>query len=193
MRWTTKVGCLLAAAVLVGGLVWAIRVLPLWTWGLVVPLTIGWALWRERGAPRAGRRLAALATPWTDDKRLVLCMTRHHLPHGGRREFDVVLEKAGGRVLYRRRDRNHEIHDERETVLSLPEADAALEALNACDLWALPTVPSQARDGLVVVLAMTDGSRRHAFSVHMPEGVHAEAIAAVESIARPTPGGDSRP
>jgi len=185
MRWTTKVGCLLAAAVLVGGLVWAIRVLPLWTWGLVVPLAVGWALWSERRAPRVGRRLAALATPWSAEHRLALCMTRHHLPHGGRQEFDLQLRVDGGRAQYRRRDRHHEVTEEREVHLSGEEAAAALAHLRAHDLWALPTVPSKARDGLVVVLAMTDGNRRHAFSVHMPAGAYAAAIAAVEAVTRP--------
>lgn len=191
LRFRFKAGCLIVGTLLVIGLIFAIRVLPMWVWPALLGLIVVWLVWAERRAPRALRRLRRTRRAWKDGQRLAFALDLHYLPHGGRKEIDGVLDAAGGRVASRRRDRDYKITSEGAAPLSEAQALEALALVETHEGWTLKHQSAQVRDGFVVSLALTDGRRLRQVRAHMPQGAHLELIRGLEALAPTTDVTDS--
>ncbi len=180
--WRWKAGCLLAGTVLIVGLMFAIRVLPIWVWGVLLLLLVIWVHLTDRGSQRSGRRLRSLAAPWPEGQRLAICVDVLYPREERRREIDVLLRKDGGRVHTRERMADG-LHDERSLELEAGVADAAWRRLEELAVLKMPSRIKRGRFDRSAIVDLTDGRKRHAFRcVPLEDGVQADVVRALEAL-----------
>jgi hypothetical protein len=106
----------------------------------------------------------------------ICALQNSYMPHGGGEEIWFVLRPGGGERRRGRRHYNGPSLEMNTPLLDARAVERVKRRLEAAEAFTLPHHNNPIIDGWLCSLALSDGKRSHAVSMHPPGGMHLELV-----------------